>query len=186
MKTGTVWTRIAGAAAVCAALGVPAAAQAQRTLDSVYVVATANGRADQLDSSAVALYGSPKKWRQAAYLHQMAADLRSPEDPRRAESLSMAGNLFAHIGDLQAARHSFEKAAALAEARGDVVRAAWSYVDAGYVALSQRGNDAAVGYARKAQTLAASPLLTEEQRSSITKRMGYSQVVATLSGSVAP
>ncbi|MEJ7810205.1 MAG: hypothetical protein WKG32_07265 [Gemmatimonadaceae bacterium] len=176
--TTSAWTRLLTAAFVAAA-AAPVAASAQATLDSVYVRAT-SARADELDQKAQALYAAPKKWRQAAYLHQLAAGMRADDDPRMVHSLSMAANLLYYVGDVGAARGTMERAARAAEAQGDVMKAAAAYVDAGYLAIAQHGDDRAMVLARKAQTLASSPLLNAEQRTTITRRLGYAQLVAML------
>ena len=167
--TTSGWARLAGAAMIAATIGAPAAARAQQTLDSVTV--TAQRRAEDLYQRAIALQSTPRRWRQAAYLHQMSADLRAADDPKGDESLRLGAHLFYHLGDLTAARHMMERAAARAEARGDVVAAATGYVDAAHVALEQRAADKANTLGRRAMTLAASPLVSARQRADIARRV---------------
>jgi hypothetical protein len=176
----TTWARVLGGAAAATALTIaaPSAARAQKVLDAVHVTAPVT-RADTLEQRAQALYASPSKWRQAAYLHQLAADARDAKDPRGVEDLILAANLFYHIGDLSAARNTMSRAGARAEARGDLVRAAIAYVDAGYVALEQHNEDKARALAKKVGDLADSPLIGDDQRATIRGRMGYAEL-ATL------
>ncbi|HKG95394.1 MAG TPA: hypothetical protein VKA84_25970 [Gemmatimonadaceae bacterium] len=178
--TRSTWTRLLGGAAVAAAaltLGAPAALRAQSVLEPVHVTAPAT-RADSLDKRATALYGSPSKWRQAAYLHQLAADARDPYDPLAVQDLVLAANIFYHLGDLSAARNTMVRAAVRAERRGDLVRAAIAYVDAGYVAIEQKDENRARDLSRKVRALADSPLLGDDQRAQIRNRMGYSELAA--------
>ena len=165
----SVLARLAGVAVVAALVGAPAIGRAQQTLDSVTV--TAQRRAEDLYQKALSLQDAPRTWRQAAYLHQMAADLRSADDPKGDESLRLGAHLFYHLGDLQAARHMMERAAARAAARGDVAVAAAGYVDAAHVALEQHSADRAGALARRAMLLASSPLLSADQRADIVRRV---------------
>ena len=165
----SVWARILSAAAVAAIVGAPSIARAQQTLDSVTV--TAHHRADDLYQKAIALQAEPRTWRQAAYLHQMSAALRTAEDPKGDESLRLGAHLLYHLGDRQTARSMMERAAARAEARGDVLQAASGYLDAALVALEQRDGGQASTLGRKAMTLASSPLITAAQRADIVRRV---------------
>jgi hypothetical protein len=163
------FVRIAAAVAV-AATAAPAL-HAQATLDTV-VIAAPGTRADSLDRKAEALYGSPKTWRQAAYLHQISASLRPMEDMRGVRSLTMAANLFYALGDGPSARSAMETAANYAAWRGEIAQAALAYVDAGYMALELGNRGKANQLGLKAQHFAQSPLLTETQRSEINRRLG--------------
>jgi hypothetical protein len=167
--TASMWARLLSVAAVAAVVSAPSVARAQQTLDSVTVLA--QRRAEDLYQKAVALQGEPRTWRQAAYLHQMSAALRTAEDPKGDESLRLGAHLMYHLGDRQAARSMMERAASRAQARGDVVQAANGYVDAAHVALEQRSAGQAGELGRRAMTLASSPLITAAQRADIVRRI---------------
>ena len=165
----SLWARFLGATAVAAVVSAPAAARAQQTLDSVTVIA--QRRAEDLYQKAISLQTEPRSWRQAAYLHQMSAALRTAEDPKGDESLRLGAHLMYHLGDRQTARSMMERAAARAEARGDVIEAAKGYVDAAHVALEQRSSSRASTLGRRAMTLASSPLISATQRADIVRRV---------------
>jgi hypothetical protein len=172
--------RVLAAAAALVASAAPAA-RAQMTLDTVKVIVPPFSRADSLDEKALALYSSPKKWRQAAYLHQLSASMRSLEDMRGIGSLTAAANLFYAIGDLRSARSAMESAAEHAARRGEVGKSALAYIDAGYIALELGNTGRAEQLGRKAQGMAGSPFLSDGERSTILRRVhGEGRAVALL------
>ena len=157
-----------------AAAALPAAAMAQArplTLDTVSVTAPRT-RADSLDDKAIALYNSPKQWRQAAYLHQIAASLRPLGDVRGISSLTMSANLLYALRDLASARMVMEHAGDYAWQRGEFGRAAIAYVDAGYIALEMGNRGRAEQLGRKAQAIAQSPFMSADERALIKRRVG--------------
>ena len=162
-----------------AALALPAALGAQLR-DPVTVTAARAAEADALSAQAIALYSTPSKYKRAATLHVRAANRRAPGDPKGYEDLNMAGHLYYAAGAVWDAREAMERAAEHAAARGDVVAAAKCYVDAGYLAIEERRTDRVPALALKAELLAKSPLITDEQRATIMNRVGYSQVVAMI------
>jgi len=166
-----------GAAVV--ALWAPSTGWAQRALSPVRVTVTA--QADDLDRQAEELYGKPSLWRRAAYMHERAASMRAATDPQAYAGYRMAAHLYHAAGSLSEARAAMERAAVQASARGDVVGAANSYVDAGLVALEARQDDRVREFAVKAEALAGSPLLSAEQRRAILERVGYRQLSAAIS-----
>jgi hypothetical protein len=143
----------------------------------VRVTAKQTGEANDLERRAQALYGAPREWREAAFLQERAASLRGAGDTQAFEDLRMAAHIYRAAGDLGRARSAMERAGAHAAARGDVVNAANSYVDAGLLALEQKRDDKVKGLALKAELLANSPMLDELQRATIMNRIGYSQLV---------
>jgi hypothetical protein len=181
--SSTVTRRLSIAAAVAgvaATLALPATASAQMRLEPVRVTAARWAEANALTEKAVSLYSTPKKYKYAASLHMRAANLRAPGDSAGFMDLSMAGHLYRAAGDLLSARAAMERAAEHAAARGDVYNAAKAYVDAGFLAIEEHRSDRVPALALKAELLAKSPLLSDEQRASIMGRVGYSQVVATI------
>ena len=175
---------LASAAALIAALsaGAPVAIHGQGVLAPVRVTVDQGVEADALDRQAAERYGTPREWRTAARLHERAAALRGPADASASESLEMAAHLYRAAGDLGKARSAMERAASHAAARGDVVTAANAYVDAGLLALENGRDDQVATLARKAETIAYSPLLSELQRATIMNRVGYSQLLAVVDG----
>ena len=173
------------AALLTAVFALPAAAGAQLR-DPVEITASRVVKANALSDKAASMYSTPAKYKYAATLHVRAASLRAPGDPRGYEDLNMAGHLYYAAGAIWNAREAMERAAEHAVARGDVVAAAKSYVDAGYLAIEERRTDRVPALALKAELLARSPLITDEQRASIMNRVGYSQVVAMLPRTTAP
>jgi len=175
---------LASAAALIAVLsaGAPAAVHAQGVLAPVRVTVGRGLEADELDRQAAERYGMPREWRTAARLHERAAGLRGPADARASESLEMAAHLYRAAGDPGKARAAMERSASHAAGRGDVVAAANAYVDAGLLALENGREDQVAALARKAETIAYSPLLSELQRATIMNRVGYSQLLAVMEG----
>ena len=170
----------AAIAGVAVSLALPATASAQMRLDPVRVTASRVAEANALSDKALSFYSTPSKYKYAATLHLRAASLRAPSDAKGYEDLNMAAHLFRAAGAVWNAREAMEKAAAHAAARGDVVAAAKSYVDAGFLAIEERRTDRVPALAMKAELLAKSPLISDEQRASIMNRVGYSEVVAMI------
>jgi hypothetical protein len=172
-------------AALLAVVASPAALRAQSTLSPVTVTASQAAEANSLDERAVALYSSPKKWRKAAWLHEEAADRRSISDPRAHQSLIMAGHIYYAAGANGLAFEAMARGAERAAQIGDVVTAANAYVDAGLMAAEASRGDEIADMARRAVALANSPLLNDEERATIVKRVGYSEVAALAGAPVA-
>jgi len=164
--------RLARLSALVAPLTFLAPAAGAQLRDPVQITASRLAQANALSDRAASLYGSAKKFKQAATLHVRAADLRAPGDARGYEDLNMAGHLYRAAGDAGRAREAMERAAEQAAARGDVFAAAKSYVDAGYLAIEERRSDRVPALALKAELLAGSPLLSDEQRAAIMGRIG--------------
>jgi hypothetical protein len=166
------------AAALSAALAAPAAVQAQSTLAPVTITASQTAEANSLDERAVALYSKPGKWRKAAWMHEEAADRRAITDARAYHSLIMAGHLYYAARDNGLAFEAMARGAERAAQIGDVMTAANAYVDAGLMAAEANRGEEIGEMARHAVALANSPLLSDEQRQAIVKRVGYSEVAA--------
>jgi len=166
------------ATALSAALASPAAVRAQSTLAPVNVTASQAAEANSLDERAVALYSRPNKWRKAAWLHEEAADRRAITDARAYHSLIMAGHIYYAARANGLAFEAMARGAERAAQIGDVVTAANAYVDAGLMAAEANRGEEIQEMARHAVALANSPLLSDEQRQAIVKRVGYSEVAA--------
>jgi hypothetical protein len=168
----TLLTSVAAAspAAAPADPTTPAAAVDPAKPASGTTAAAAAARAAELHERAMEA-GAANKWRKGAKLHKQAAALHMATDGRGSRCLELAANLLYYGGDLAAARVALAEAGDLALARGDVMVAADSYLKAGLVARDQRDGAAFVDFTRKAQLLANSTHLSDEQRASIRARI---------------
>jgi hypothetical protein len=159
MKATTRLGPLFGLLAAMALLAAPLAAQNAPAPNggngSPYDVA----RAEQLRAKALALYSEPGSWKRVAWLHERAARLRPPDDPRLIGDLVVAAALIDRYGNHRQARRLMEEAAGAALAVGDVAQAAHHYITAAIMA--NRTNDGATAWklVNKAQLLANSPLL---------------------------
>ena len=185
-------TRTRTAALLALALGAAAPAAHAQRLDAIVVRASAQGRADlradSLTRKALAEQEQVRGWARAATLHKMSAALRAADDPRGDESLRLAGYLLYYAGWQRESRMTFERAAARAAARGDVLGSAQCYLAAGYVALDQERPNLSARLAERALALADSPSLTPEQRQSILRHIdvGASTNVASVLSALVP
>jgi hypothetical protein len=135
------------------------------------VRATDVERADALYAEAEALLSQPRQWRRAVRLFERSAELRPASDPAGYAALQLAGQLRASFRDYNGARATLERAGDHALARGAVLDAARAYIDAAYAASHARQNGDAHALLGRAALLAESPLLTDEQRFLITRRL---------------
>ena len=168
--------RCARTAALVAAvaLATPGTAAAQQQLPPARVVAPAvldNARADTLERWAASMYSTRWQLPRAARLHERAAALRG-DDPRAVQSWRMAAWLYSATGDHGQGRAMMERAAASAMAVGDVERAANAYVDAALIALEAGRADKAPPLLRKTRVVLGSPLLPDDRRAAILRRIG--------------
>lgn len=162
---------VAGLAALMSLTPLPALAQADngKSHDTV--------RADQLDRQAEKLYNSPTEWKKASTLHEKAADLRAPEDPRLLADLEIAASLAAHAKDYRRAEQLMARLAESAATVGDVERAAHGYLTAAYAAAKTGAASHVRNYVDKARLLAYSPLLSEEACDCIRDRVREADAV---------
>jgi hypothetical protein len=130
--------------------------------------------AEQLHMRAIALIARNEisSNREAARLHRKAAELRGVGDSLAVRCLFEAGYLFYGTMDLEESRAALLLGADRAAEIGDVVRAARGYLDA--ASVSRELNDGATQRTlmTKARLLARSPLITDEQRAEILRRLG--------------
>lgn len=160
-------------AVVAAALPpLPRSAAAQQPLRPVHVIG-ANAAADSLHRAALRLADYPRRYDKAARMHLRSARMRGPTDGQAVECLATAGLLFYFAGDLEGSQKSLTSAGDRALARGDVVSAAKAFVDAGIVARERLRPDDVTTLGERAEVLASSPLLSEEQRLAITSRIEH-------------
>jgi hypothetical protein len=131
-------------------------------------------KARELRAQAEALFTQPKQWRKAARLLEQSAELREASDPEAYSCLMYAGRIQASLGDWANARTNLEKAAARALARGAIVEAAHSYIDAAHVAAQEKQIAVARDLVGRATLLAASPLLSVDQKRMLDVRLAGS------------
>ena len=143
-------------------------------------VRTAPVTADELEQRATALLDQPARYSEAARLFKESAALRSASDPRAVESLTKAAHLYHYAGRLFDARKTMERAAQRALANGDVLTASQANVEAALFAHKQGKRAYANRLGRTALKLAASPLLTADQRASIVGRLRTNPSVAAI------
>lgn len=173
---------ISSALTLTMALSVlPTLATSQEAKKTATATAAATpSAADELEERAGKLLDQPVRYAEAARLYQQSATLRAPNDPRAIESLTKAAHLFHYANRLLDARKAMELASLRALADGDLVRASQATVEAALFAHKQGKQLQAQRLGRTALKLAASPLLTEEQRAAITGRLRSNPAVASL------
>lgn len=137
-------------------------------------------RADALQDSAARLHDQPARYSEAAWLYRESAALRPWADAQAVEALASAARLYGYANRFTDARKIMEQAAQRALARGDVVRASQANLDAAFFADRQGKKGLVARLGRSALALAESPLINEEQRSVILKRIKSSPAVASV------
>jgi hypothetical protein len=110
----------------------------------------------------------------AARLRELAAELRTPEDPAGTVSLYWAARDRYYSGDPKTARVLMEQAADRALAMGDVLNAVTAYTEAAYICADIKDGERMRTLADKARLLANSPMLTAEQRYQLRTRLAKS------------
>jgi hypothetical protein len=162
---------LALAIGLSAVIAIPSTAFGQ-SVQGWTVPADRNEAADEIHERAAALYARPDKHEQAAHLLRQECELRSPEDPLTYRCLSMGAKLFYYAGELLDAQIMMEEAAKNALARGEVFRAAESYIEVAAIARKQkRQGPKARAFLEKARLLTTSPLLGEPERSWLIARV---------------
>ncbi len=163
----TFLSRLAAAGVLLAILGPTPAAEAQYRLP----VLTSSVRADSLHEAAVSLAQTTHRWRDAARLHRRSAELRAAEDVHGFRCLTEAAALAYAAGDRSRARADMADAARHALDRGDLRAAALAYLDAAWIAQEQKDPREVWELGRRAEILAASPLLGWSDRAAILGRI---------------
>lgn len=165
------------------ALAIVPPVAAQQTLTPVEIEPArahrANARADTLDARARDLYSRPRYYVDAARLHRRAALIRG-SGPKAVASFRSAAWLYSAAGRHQVARSMMEEAAVRATALGDVESAANSYIDAANLAIAADSEDKVPEILARMHAVLGSPLLTEERRATILRRVGDAPQIAAL------
>jgi hypothetical protein len=165
-------------AVLAALLGLAGAAEAQTLARASHTgdggVAIGIGRAEALEAQARARLDQLNGSARTARLYERAAGLRAENDPVRVTDLHSAGRLYLHAGRAEAARHNLVGAAEAALRFGDIVSAAHSFVDAAWAAAKLGDAEAVALYARRAECLSHSPLITVTDATAIRARVSSS------------
>lgn len=131
-----------------------------------------------LHGAAVELYETPTRWAEAGTLHEQAAR----ELPKNAAAayfgFQRAAVLYFHADETARARKTMERAAEVAEATGDILTAAHTWVDAAFLAVAEGYPGKKREYVRAARELVASELLTNADREAIIARVDGSPETA--------
>lgn len=173
MRNGTIYM---ASAALAFLLLAPAGAEAQSRemfeLPPLQVTAFQN----PLHSRAMELYEQPERWEEAGELHERAAKLLPKNAADGYFGFQRAAVLYFHAGEIARSRKAMERAAEVADATGDVLTAAHTWVDAAFLAVAEGYAGKKREFVRTAQELAASELLDDADRQIILARIDGSDV----------
>ncbi len=125
----------------------------------------------ELENRARKLHDRKNKWGEAAQLYRDAARLREPGDPLALRDRVWAGRLSYYVGNERQAYRDLLEAADLALETGDVIVAAHTYLDAGWVAHRMGWDADAHELADRARRLSLSPLLASAEKSRVLGRL---------------
>jgi len=160
------------ASAAIAVFALPVAARAQ--LETIRVT-DSQVKADKFDAEARSYEVNDwSQLRKAARLRELAAELRTAEDPLGTVSLYWAARDRYYSDDPKAARPLMEGAGDRAIAIGDVFNAATAYTEAAYICADIKDYDRMRTLATKARLLSNSPMLTDSQRFQLRTRLALS------------
>jgi hypothetical protein len=126
---------------------------------------------NEYEAKAKDLFAQPKRYDEAIKLFLKAAETRDVGDPMRVQDVIMASRLSYYRQDFSRARSLMVRAADEAAATGDVITAAHSYVDAAFLARQAGEPENIEPLVRKAEMLAASPLIDRADRNGILVRI---------------
>ncbi len=147
-----------------AILAVPGAAQDRPMYELPKITVTVLEEDHPLHAQAAALYDDPTRWEEAAELHKQAADAFPKNDAASYDGYDRAARLFFYAGDYSDARSTMEQAAHVAEASGDVVTAAYRYVDAAFIAVWEGYPGKRRELTAMAEELTAAPSVPDDDR----------------------
>ena len=165
-----------------AAFGAPADAQPKAAADSgrppswrsVTPVQRNRARADSLIEQAKALQqvpGGSSRYVEEAQLYRRAAQLRG-DDSAAVMEWRMAAWAYGAAGNGTLALTRMKQAAEVAMRTGDVERAVGCFIDAALIAAEQGRTDQIVPLVGRAKALLTSPLLAQERRIALERRLG--------------
>lgn len=175
MRNGTIYTALAALAFVLLApTGAEAQSREMFELPPLLVTAFQN----PLHSRAMELYEQPERWEEAGELHERAAKLLPNNAADGYFGFQRAAVLYFHAGEIARSRKAMERAAEVADATGDVLTAAHTWVDAAFLAVAEGYAGKKREFVRTAQELAASELLDDADREVILARIDGSDVTS--------
>lgn len=175
MRNGTIYTALAALALLLLApTGAEAQSREMFELPPLQVTAFQS----PLHSKAMDLYEQPERWEEAGELHERAAKLLPNNAADGYFGFQRAAVLYFHAGEIARSRKAMERAAEVADATGDLLTAAHTWVDAAFLAVAEGYAGKKREFVRTARELAASELLDEADRALILARIDGSDVTA--------
>lgn len=126
--------------------------------------------AAQLEFEALKLHNQPTEYARAADLYLEASVRRLPTDPVVVHDRRMAARLLFYAGDDRAAE-TMESAGEAALRMGDVIEAAEAFLDAAWLAMEREDIPEVERLAERAETLMASPLVSDAQKADVLDRV---------------
>ena len=127
-------------------------------------------------SSAMELYETPARWEEAGEMHERVAKGLPKNDAAAYFGFHRAAVLYFYADDTARARKAMEKAAEVAEATGDVLTAAHTWVDAAFLAVAEGYAGKKREFVRNVRGLATSELLTAADRDGILARVDGAEI----------
>ncbi|MDX1577941.1 MAG: hypothetical protein R3266_05630 [Gemmatimonadota bacterium] len=123
------------------------------------------------------LVASRARWYEAALLYQEAARLLSEDDPLVVRSLRRSAQLLHSLGSFVMAGETLEFAGSVALSHGNSLEAAECFLEAAFVAQERGAAEERERLGRMVRVLAASPLVTGDQRDRLLSHLQTSQEV---------
>lgn len=175
MRNGTIYTALAALALLLLApTGAEAQSREMFELPPLRVTAFQS----PLHSRAMELYEQPERWEEAGELHERAAKLLPNNAADGYFGFQRAAVLYFHAGEIARSRKAMERAAEVADATGDLLTAAHTWIDAAFLAVAEGYAGKKREFVRTAQELAASELLDAADREVILARIDGSDVTS--------
>jgi hypothetical protein len=125
----------------------------------------------EFETQAVDLLAFPRRYAEAIKLLLKAAGSREVGDPARVKDFVLASRLAYYRKDVDRSFSFMRHAADEAAATGDVITAAHAYVDAAFIGLKSTNIETIGSLVRRAELLAYSPLIGEQDRHGILVRI---------------
>ncbi len=166
-----IYRSVLAAGAMLVLSGAAVEAQADYAMAAPRKAEAPVTRADKLKQEAESMFSTPKQWKKAQRLLVESAEMRDATDAEAYTCYMLAGRLAAVLGDNDDARESLRKAAEHALARGAIVDAATAFIDAAHAAARVGDADEVESLMQRAELLANSPLISEQDRTAIEHRL---------------
>lgn len=166
-----IYRSVLAAGAMLVLSGAAVEAQADYAMAAPRKAEASVTRADKLKQEAESMFSTPKQWKKAQRLLVESAEMRDATDAEAYTCYMLAGRLAAVLGDNDDARESLRKAAEHALARGAIVDAATAFIDAAHAAARVGDADEVESLMQRAELLANSPLISEQDRTAIEHRL---------------